>query len=225
MRCRATILFSAMCGLVTLAVAVPVVGSSSSRYTEADNRWVFSHFNSVLKTLLPIDNGEDEHIGYRVAYDFLVDAAEYSFVIEHTPLIPREGSPDVVRAYVRMADTNSIYRQMLEAHASHPQDDLAAIERGIRLRTWKLSEATCPAIRLRFAAFQEIHFKAPRLSAIRLDVPTYEIEARSGAERMKLSLDDSRDPAVVWASETADAFAKCGADINVPREAAPNADR
>ena len=64
---------------------------------------------------------------------------------------------------VRIADTHSIFGQIIRAHRSEPQERIAAIEKRIKLRTFDLNEMTCPAMKE----------QVERLEKVQLDVPKF----------------------------------------------------
>jgi hypothetical protein len=194
--------------LLTISVVlcvVPVDGSGFAQRNEPDQEWVDVNYGTIVTALLPIKHINGEHIAYRFTHKFAGETLEYSFVINTT-----RDSANPLRATVRMADGVPIHKQMLTLRRQNPGAGLSQIQEKIKVKRWESGDAKCPAIRLQFEKFQELRFKAPRFSAVVLDGPDYELIAQTGAGRMTLFPGESDDPAVVWASETRDALARCG---------------
>jgi hypothetical protein len=204
-----------LCVVALRTSAASVVTSTVEQRTDADRTWVSSNYQSVLTALLSIDKGEGEYVAYRFVYEFLVKSREYSFVIEHERCPNTGDTHDCLVARVRVADSKPIREQMFSLHSKYPQEGPPDIEKRIKLRTWDLRDATCPAIRVQFDRFLKIQFKAPRFSIVILDAPVHEIRAKSNSGSMKLRIPDWDDPAVVWAVETRRALAECGAKESI----------
>ena len=216
-------------GLLALFMSVggkPHVNLQSPTQSEADSQWADSNLKEALNAMLPMDRPDpsfedQEYITYRYTNWFYTPSREYSFSLMRRS---HEGAGPL-RFYwlarVRMADGASIRVQLAQLHTQHPDEDLAEVERRIRIKTWALDEKTCPAVRVQAVKFPRISFRVPFIFEIILDAPSFEIQVGSLISNLKLSLRVHDHPLVAWATETRRALAQCGAAETAPFRGEP----
>jgi hypothetical protein len=142
-----------------------------------------------------------------VTRDLYVDRPEYSFVISRSA--QKAGQADHLTAIVRIADSSSIYQQMLKLHRATPERDAESLQGDIKLASWTLTEIDCPAIKVQFGKLQKLRMKPPesRLIVIHPIVHEFRIQASEG--KMSASLDNDKHPLAAWGIETRLALERC----------------
>jgi hypothetical protein len=201
-----------LCGLVFLLLGAiaPLTGPPTlSSQTDADWEWMGKNFGPTMELLLPIKKTLGGYVSYRSYRDLYTDVLEYSFLIGHDQRKEGYGAEPHLSAHVRMADSISIYDQMMKMHRANPQKDLVDIQHAVKLKMWDLTEKTCPVVQSQFQKFQKLRFGPPVFDEIVLHPLIHEFRIQAGMGGMDLSLVDSEHPLVIWALETRRALESC----------------
>jgi hypothetical protein len=176
----------------------------------ADWDWVDKYFYSVLEELLPLERYAE--VSLRSHRDLYRDTLEYSFSFIRN----QDGSLEVI---VRMADSVSLYDQIMTAHRMNPAESIETIKKNLKVRQRQLNEKSCPLIRNLYAKYEGL--TVPVLSAkdraerakgvvtITLHPMIYRFETSISGGRMKLLLTDDGHPFVRWANEVRQALETC----------------
>lgn len=152
-------------------------------------------------------------LGYRVYRDLYTDELEYSFVFN------RILQERYITVTVRMADSVSLYDQMMALHRRNPNANIETIKPQLRIREWRLSEEICPAVRRQYDAFYRLSL--PMLSAreraerargvetivLHPRVRIFKADISGGS--IELVITNSEHPFAVWAERTRRAFEAC----------------
>jgi hypothetical protein len=184
--------------------------------TKDDWTWMSDHFQSAFTDLMPIKRSNGAYIGYRSHRDLYTEILEYSFVIEYDPKEVAPGQITLTSAQVREADSISIYDQMMKMHRRNPQEDAASIEKKVKLKTWDLTEAACPALGTQFAKFRQLSLQMPSFEEMHIHPLVHEFHITALGGDMDLDLVDNHAPLVKWAIETRSALENCTAAPHQP---------
>jgi hypothetical protein len=165
--------------------------------------WVNKHFPTVLNQLLPIEASSGTSVGFRSYQDLYADIPEYSF------LFNRDHKTNQVEVVVRMADGESLYKQMLSLHRDSPDTSVAAIRRKLRVKEWRITQQRCPKASTWFDSYWRIQFVNPSPDLLILHPMFYEFFAQTTAGTMSVTLIERNNPLVVWACNTREALQTC----------------
>jgi hypothetical protein len=196
-----------------LAFAGSLIPRTAFVQTDADWDWMREDFGPALDTLMPIREDIGTHVTYRSYHDLHSDVIEYSFILGHDPNVDGLGLQGYLSAHVRMADSVSIYDQMMKMHRDNPQEEASTIRKRVKIKEWNLTERTCPKIRSQFREFRSLRFRPPHFDEIVLDPLVHQFTIQTGAGDMDLTLVDSRDPLVAWALRTRRVLEKCAPEV------------
>ncbi len=147
------------CIAILLVLASLVSWSSERPFSQADWDWTYKHFHPVLDELMPMQ-GTAAYVVYRAHSESGVP--EYWFVIGYDPNQGGHGLQKYLSAHVRIAESQSIFEQIMRAHRSEPQEDIASIEKRIKLRTFDLNEMTCPAMKEQVEMLEKVQVDVPK---------------------------------------------------------------
>jgi hypothetical protein len=146
--------------IAILLIPLPFFSRSSEPpFSQADSDWTYKHFYPVLDELMPMQGTAGSYVVYRGHSES--DVPEYWFAIGYDPNQDGHGSQKYLSAHIRIADTRSIFGQIMRAHRSEPRDDIASIQKRIKLRTFELNEMTCPAMKDQVGILTQIHVNVP----------------------------------------------------------------
>jgi thiol-disulfide isomerase/thioredoxin len=177
--------------------------------SQAEWDWVNRKYYPVINELLPMKAQGGTYLFYRSHRDLDTDTLEYSFFVGHEPKQDGPGLQDSLTADVRVADSLSIYEQMIKMHRGKPTESVAAIKKKIKIREWRLNERTCPAIQTQFSKFKNLSLKPPEFDSIVLHPLVHQFHVVAGAGDMDISLVDEKHPLVLWALETEKTLDAC----------------
>lgn len=187
--------------LVTLAIALAThLGCQSSAPSQADVDWMTQHYPQTLNELLPLKS--DVLVSYRSHRDLYTDILEYSFLIQHGARTSDNSHKRFLSAEVRIADGVSIYDQMMKMHRADGSETEQSMRPKIKVKTWNLTEQTCPPIQASFVKLHKLKFKAPAPDTIVLHPLIHEFYIGGGAGKAQAEIQTSTHPLVRWAVET-----------------------
>jgi hypothetical protein len=181
--------------------------------SQEEHNWVGKRFFPVLEQLFPIEERQGFSLGYRSYRDLHTEELEYSFVFNR---IVKEKYLTVV---LRTADSVSLYDQIMILHRKDKNATIDAIKSQLKIKEWRLSEETCPAIRRQYDEFYR--FSLQTLSAkdraeqakgeftiiLHPRVHTFKADISGGS--MELVLSDFEHPFVQWTERTKHALEAC----------------
>jgi hypothetical protein len=185
--------------------------STATAQTDADWDWMRENFGPALDALMPVHEATGMYVVYRSHHSLDTKVIEYSFVLGYGPKTDEPGLQRDPSGHVRMADSISIYDQMMKMHRDNPQEAAASIRQKVRIKAWDFSEHTCPAIQSQMRKFRAVRFGPPDFWMIILDPLVHEFTIDTSAGSMDISLADQRDPLIAWAMQTRRALDKCAA--------------
>ena len=181
--------------------------------SQEEHDWVSSHFFSVFEEFFPIEERLGFPLGYRSYRDLHTEELEYSFVIN------RILQDKYLTVVVKMADTVSLYDQIMALHRKNPNASIEIIKPQLKIKEWRLSEETCPAIRQQYNEFYRLSLtmlsakdrveQAKGEYTITLHPRVHIFKADISGGDMKLVLSGSEHPYVRWAEKTRHAFEAC----------------
>ena len=106
-----------------------------SAQTEEDFEWVGRHFTSALNEFLPIELETGANVGFRSHRDLYNNVFEYSFILS------KDYPTNRVTAVVKMADSITLYDQLMALHRRNPSASYENLKSQLRIREWRFSEA------------------------------------------------------------------------------------
>lgn len=165
--------------------------------------WVNKHFPAVVNQLLPIEASGGTSVGFRSYQDLYADIPEYSF------LFNKDHRTNQVEVVVRVADGESLYKQMLRLHHNSPDSSIATIKRKLRVKEWRITQQRCPKASTWFDSYWRIQFVNPSPDLIILHPVLYQFSAQTTAGTVSLTLIERNNPLVVWAYNTRQALQTC----------------
>jgi hypothetical protein len=189
---------------VALCVALAIICAPSHSQEQTPGDWVAKHFVSALEEFFPIRNAPGDFIAVRTHQSGTNDALEFSFILQNTQ------DPHAISAVVDEAQGASLYHQIAALHAKDPAESFDAMGPQLKIRTWNLSTAQCPAVLAQFNAFQHIPFVRPRDEDEPAENPVvYEINETvdGGSSQVIEAIPTRAIPR--WADETRKALLSC----------------
>lgn len=177
-----------------------------------EHDWVQNHFFDVLEELLPI---EKSNVGYRSYRDLYTEVLEYSFVFNKE----RKENRNIIMVTVRIADTVSVYDQMMTLHRKNPTETIDSIKSKLKVSTRHFDDKSCAAVKLLYDEFYK--FNVPMMSAkdrseqnrnyvtITLHPMIHTFDAVISDGDLKLTISEDKHPFVVWANKARRSFEKC----------------
>jgi hypothetical protein len=210
-------MFSRCCGLFGAALLLSFcVAGDLSAQSSADWDWMSNHFDKALHDLFPIDEGYGVYVAYRSHRDLHTDVPEYSFVIGTEKSDTVSGLPRYLAAYVREAESASVYDQMMAQHRKFPNRSADDIYKDVRVKKLKLTEMHCPAIKAQFTKLQQTRLALPQFDVVILHPLVHEFRIRAGGGDMDVALYDDENSLVSWATETRHALELCVTNTTEP---------
>ena len=200
--------------LVVVAISLCLLSYQSSEAqeypSEADHDWVGSHFFKVLEEFLPV---EESDLGYRSYRDLYTDVLEYSFAFN------QDWKEKRVNAVVRIADTVSLYDQMMVLHRKNPSETVEGIKTKLKVKERRLDDKSCPAVKSSYDEFYRLNLlmmtakdraeQAKGTVTITLHPTVHIFKAGISGGNLRLALREHEHPFVRWAHKTKRAFEKC----------------
>jgi hypothetical protein len=172
--------------------------------------WADERFPSVLSNLLPFE--KEAKVSFRTYRDLYTEVLEYSCSISWK----QDGG---VEAVIRMADSVSLYDQMVVMHKKNPDEPIESIKRKLKVKEFRLTEKICPAVKSRLLLFGRLQLpvmtKKERINAAKgvVDIilhPTiYTFEASISGGSASLELIGNEHPFIGWAKATRRALEAC----------------
>lgn len=181
--------------------------------SQEEHDWVGRHFFSVFEEFFPIEERLGFSLGYRSYRDLHTEELEYSF------LFNRIIQEKYLTAVVRMADAVSLYDQIMALHRKNPNASIETIKQQLKIKEWRLSEESCPAIRRQYDEFYRLSLtmlsakdrveQAKGQYTITLHPRVHIFKADISGGDMQLDLSGSDHPYVSWAEKTRRALEGC----------------
>jgi hypothetical protein len=142
--------------VAALSLGLLLTAMSGRSENAADREWTDKHFLTAFEDFFPIRHGEGDFIAVRAHQNGSNESLEFSFIIENTQAPPR------IAGTIREAEGASLYQQLLALHRRDPSKSYADLKPELKIQTWNLTVADCPALLAQFTAFQNIQFVRPR---------------------------------------------------------------
>jgi hypothetical protein len=180
-----------------------LVCSPCRAQTEEDFDWVGRHFPSALNELLPIEQEPDAYIGFRSHRDLHHNVFEYSF------LLSKDYPANRVTAVVRMADSVTLYDQLMSLHRRNPAESYENLKGQLKIKEWRFTDAECPALEPLFERFSRTRFRPPSPELLVLHSMIYEIRTSASAGDMRLVFIERENALVAWALNIRRAAESC----------------
>ena len=169
--------------------------------------WANKHFPQVLDEVFPLDQEYGYSVSFRSYRELYTDVPEYycSFTKDY------QGNP--IEVVVRMADTVSLYGQLLALHRENPSEGIDKIKKRLKFKEWRFTEKTCSLVKPLFEKFRKVRIPVPDDSTITLHPMIYSFRISGGDAKMKMELSDEDHPLVIWAKEARRALEVCATNI------------
>ena len=192
--------------IAALFLGLTLVCSPGFPQSDPDREWTDNHVLTAFEDFFPVRYAEGDFIAVRSHQSGSNEAPEFSFVLENTQ------DPRAIRATLHVAQGASLYRQLAALHAKDPAKAYADLKPELKVQSWTLSIAQCPAVLGQFSAFQHIQFIRPRDDDEVGENPVvYEIsETVAGGSSQVIEYIPSR-AIPRWAVETHKALLACAA--------------
>jgi hypothetical protein len=192
--------------LAALSLALALASVPGGAQNQSDREWTDKHFLSAFEDFFPIRSAQGDFIAVRAHQSGSQEAPEFSLVIENTQ------DPQAIRGTIRQAEGASLYQQLAALHRRDPSKSYAQLKPELRVRTWNLSVAECPALRAQFTAFENIQFVRPRDDdEVERNPILYEInETVAGGSSQAIEFIATR-ALPRWANQTRKALLACAA--------------
>jgi len=174
-----------------------------------DREWLRQHYAGILDQLMPMTAESGWYLSYRSRRSLYTEVLEYGFFIGHEPRVNEPGLQEFLSAHVYMADTVSIYDQLMKMHQAKPDESGESIQRKLKVKTWTLTEKTCPAIQEQFSKFKKVNIQTPAFDEIAIHPLIHQFHIETGVGNMDIELDGSDQSLVLWALETRKALEAC----------------
>ncbi len=183
--------------------------------SQEEHDWVGKRFFPILEQLLPIEERLGYSLGYRSYRDLHAEELEYSFVFN------RILQEKYITVIVRMADSVSLYDQIMTLHRKHPSVNIETLKPQLKIKEWRLSEEICPAVRRQYDEFYGLSLqmlsardkaeqaKGEFTITLHPRVHIFKVDISGGS--MELHLSESEHQFVRWAERTRRAFEVCAA--------------
>jgi hypothetical protein len=199
--------------LIVIGLWAPVAGQREP-LSDADWDWVNTVYERVLEKALPIDGQGGFFLGYRQNRDYRVEELERSFLYNWTV------QKNFLTATVAKADSVSLYDQLVTLRRRGERStDAEVLAPLIRLRQWRFSETTCPAIRVQHDRFYRLRLDmrsekerrelADGVISISLHPLIHHFRADISGGTVDLVVTDQTHEYVKWAEETLRALDVC----------------
>jgi len=172
---------------------------------QADSdEWVKKNFPLAFEEFFPIEHAEGDFLAVRAHRNTTNDMPEFSIVLEDAQ------DAHALHATVREAQGASIYQQLAALHAQRPSSSYGELKGAIKVQTWRLAAAECPAVAAQLSKFQHMNFVRPRDDDDVAENPVlYQVhESIGGGDSEVLEFAESR-AIPKWTNETRAALDSC----------------
>lgn len=186
--------------------------SVCSAQTEEDFNWVGRYHSAALREFLPIEQEAGTNIAFRSHQSFYNNVLEYSFILS------KDYPTNQVTVVVRMADSITLYDQLLALHRRNPSASYESLKSQLRIREQLFSEADCPAIKSLFDRFSQLRFRPPSADLLILHPMIYRIHTNAIAGIMDLSFVEEDNALVAWALSVRRTLEGCARRTNRQRQ-------
>ena len=180
-----------------------------------DREWLRQHYGGILDELVPMRAPGGLYLSYRSRRSLYTEVLEYGFFLGYEPRVNEPGLKEFLTAHVYLADTVSIYDQLMKMHQAKPDESAESTQRKLKVKTWTLTEKTCPAIQEQFSKFKKLNIQPPSFDEIALHPLIHQFHIEAGVGSMDIELDGSDQPLVPWALETRKALESCASSSAV----------
>jgi hypothetical protein len=202
--------------LIVLTIFVCLLFCQASEAQEYPNQeehdWVGKHFFGVLEEFLPI---EESDLGYRSYRDLYTDVLEYSFAFN------QDWKEKRISVVVRMADSVSLYDQMMALHQKNPSESIESIKTKLKVKEWRGDDKACPAVKSLYDEFYKLSLpmltakdraeQAKGIVTITLHPTVHIFKAGISGGNLRLALTEQEHPFTVWANKARRNLDKCAA--------------
>jgi len=195
---------SATAKIAALAMGLALAGFSARPQTDAGREWTDKNFAAAFDELFPVRHAEGDYIAVRAHRSGSNDLPEFAFILEDTQ------DSHAIHAVIHEAQGASLYEQLAALHAKDPAKSVEDWKPDLKVQSWTLSVAQCPAVAAQFKAFNNIQFVRPRDDDPVSEHPVlYEIsESVAGGDSQVVEYIESR-AIPRWANETRKALDSC----------------
>lgn len=190
-----------------VSVLQPPAQNSEPSFDDWD--WVNQHYRGILNELVPMKAQVGLYLSYRSHRDLYTEVLEYGFLIGNEPRLNEPGLQEFLTAHIYIADTVSVYDQLMKMHRAKPDESAESIQHKIKVETWSLSEKTCPVIQEQFSKFKKLSIQPPAFDEFSLHPLIHQFHVEAGLGNMDLELDGSEHSLVLWALETRKGLEAC----------------
>ncbi len=171
--------------------------------TEEDFDWVGQHHTPALNDLLPIEQEPGAYIGFRSHRDLHHNVPEYAF------LLTKDYPANRVTAVVRVADSVTLYDQLMSLHRRNPAETYENLKGRLKIKEWRFTDAECPTLGPLFERFSRIRFRPPSPELVVLHPMIYEMRVSVAAGDMRLVFIERENALVAWALNVRRALEGC----------------
>ena len=189
-----------------------VVATSTSaaapRVPEKDFDWLAQHRQKALDALMPLDDPVAQ-VSYRSYRDLYHEVPERYFSIRFDPASAGEADRDNLQATVVAPIGRSIQAQLLDLHMKGRGASFKSVLARVSISRATLSAKKCQVVRDRMDALSRVRLQAPEWNVIHLHPFLHRIVINGSAGRIDATLEDDKDPLVVWGTETHEALMAC----------------
>jgi len=177
---------------------------------DEDWLWMDDHFQDVLTELLPI---EETFLGYRSYRDLYTDVLEYSFIFK------REANDNRLFLVIRMADSVSLYDQMMALHMKNRSEHIKSIKKKLRVKERRVDDLACAPLKTAHDEFYNLSLpmlsaaeraeRAKGIVSLPLHPTVHTFHTSTIGSELKLELTRQEHPFVEWATRTRSTVEKC----------------
>jgi hypothetical protein len=192
--------------LAVLSLGLTLGGALAHSQNQPDRDWIDRRFLNAFEDFFPIRSGQGDFIAVRAHQNGTNQALEFSFIIENTQ------DPHAIDSTLRQAQGASLYQQLEALHWRDPSKSYADLKPELRVETWNLTVANCPAILSQFTAFENIQFVRPRDDdEVGANPILYEINETVGGSSSQVIEFVAARAIPRWANQTRKALLACAA--------------
>ncbi len=183
--------------LIVLLFFVATSRTNAQAPSDEDWDWVNRNYPAALNHFLPIKRDLSFDLAFRSHRDLYTDVLEFSFAFQTIR------TPSKLVANIRMADTVSIYDQLMTFHRQQPSETFENLKSKVKIKQFSFGTKECPALLARINDLSKMRLKLPFVSDIIVLHPMiYEFWFSTNITEMHLSLVNDADPLAHWANDT-----------------------
>jgi hypothetical protein len=185
--------------------------------------WTDKAYEKLLDGFLPVRGDTGFYVSFRATpslHAYEGEAPEWCVFIGPDPKPRAPGVNDFVSAQLRIADSVSIYDQIMTMHRMNPEESLESIRLRIKVKSLEFTEKSCPDIKSLFQGFEKLRFSLPEMgvkngmTTIFVDPPVYDFHVQASAGNADITLYDRSHPLVVWGMKLERKLQRCAAAEN-----------